>query len=31
MLPKSIDLTDFSVSEWSDIGLMSDPCYMFFS
>ena len=27
MLPKSID---FSASECSDIGLMSEPCYVFF-
>jgi len=30
MLPKSIDLTDFSASECSDIGLMSELCYVFF-
>jgi len=31
MLPKTIDLTDFSASEHSDIGLMSELCYVFFS
>jgi len=30
-LPKTIDLTDFSASERSDIGLMSELCYMFLS
>jgi len=29
MLPKTIDLPDFSASEHSDIGLMSELCYMF--
>jgi len=28
MLPKSIDLTDFSASECSDMGLMSELCYV---
>ena len=28
---ESIDLTDFSASECSDIGLMSEPCYMWLS
>jgi len=31
MLPKTIDLTGFSASERSDIGLMSELCYMFLS
>jgi len=31
MLPKGIDLTHFSASECSDIGLMSEPCYVFLS
>ena len=30
-LPKTIDLTDFLASERSDIGLMSELCYMFLS
>jgi len=30
-LPKTIDLIDFSASERSDIGLMSELCYVFFS
>jgi len=30
-LPKTIDLTDFSASECSDIDLMSELCYVFLS
>jgi len=30
-LPKTIDLTDFSASERSHIGLTSELCYMFLS
>jgi len=29
MFPKIIDITDFSASECSDIGLMLELCYMF--
>ena len=29
MLPKSINLTDYSASECSDIGLMSEVCDVF--
>ena len=28
---ETIDLTDFSASELSDIGLMSELCYVFLS
>jgi len=28
-LPKTIDLTDFSAPDHSDIGLMSELCYLF--
>jgi len=31
MFPKIIDLTDFSPSECSNIGLMSELCYVFVS
>ena len=31
VFPKTIDLTEFSASECSDIGLMSELCYMFLS
>jgi len=31
MLPKTIDLTDVSASERSDIGLMSELCYVFWA
>jgi len=30
MFLQNIDLTDFSTSECSDIGLMSELCYVFF-
>jgi len=30
-LPKTIDLTDFSASERSNMGLMLELCYMFLS
>ena len=30
-IQKNIDLTDFSASECSDIGLMSELCYVFLS
>jgi len=30
MLPKIIDTTDFLASECSDIGFMSELCYVFF-
>jgi len=31
MFPKVIDLTDFSASERSDIGLMLELCFVFLS
>jgi len=31
MLPKTIDLTDFSASERCDVGLMSELCFVFLS
>jgi len=30
-VPKTIDLTDFLASEHSDIGLMLELCYVFWS
>jgi len=30
-LRKTIELTDFSVSERSDLGLMSELCYVFWA
>jgi len=31
VFPKIIQLTEFSASECSDIGLMSELCYLFFT